>query len=147
MFKTNEGPLDRIVRAIIGILLLGIAFWLTGWLATLFFVLGIIVLITSATGYCLCYQLCHLSTLVPKTDNTTITSAPALPLDEFTGQDSIDQPLDQSAPTETVTPSAPAEVLPASDPASARVDNLSNPVSSAVTDNLSSDETGSTETR
>ncbi|MBS3172349.1 DUF2892 domain-containing protein [Candidatus Woesearchaeota archaeon] len=53
----NEGKWDRRIRFIIGILFLVISiFWLQNTLRLVFFVIGIISLITSLTGFCLLYN-------------------------------------------------------------------------------------------
>jgi hypothetical protein len=59
MFKINESPLDRGIRAVIGVVLIALVFvgpqtpW--GWL-------GIIPLLTAATGWCPMYQVFGFST-------------------------------------------------------------------------------------
>jgi len=75
MFKPNEGSLDRIVRAIVGALLIALALSLTGWIQIVLLIIAVIILITAAIGYCGIYQLCHINTLdkvtpqeAPKTD-------------------------------------------------------------------------------
>lgn len=56
--KCNEGKLDRIIRAIVGIVLILFAlFYSTGfgfWTYVLL-VVGIILIITAITGFCLLY--------------------------------------------------------------------------------------------
>lgn len=60
----NEGTLDRTLRAIAGIVL--VAAWLLGWLTgTLAVVLGIVgavLLITAAVGFCPIYRLFGMNT-------------------------------------------------------------------------------------
>jgi hypothetical protein len=64
MFKTNEGPADRVFRAIVGIGLLAIVFvgpktpW--GWL-------GIVPLATSLMGWCPLYTVLGINTCGVKT--------------------------------------------------------------------------------
>ena len=62
--KINEGPVDRIVRAIVGIALimvglLGIA---TGAWLWVVYLLGAILLVTGIVGFCPLYALLKLST-------------------------------------------------------------------------------------
>ncbi|MCS7150777.1 MAG: DUF2892 domain-containing protein [Endomicrobia bacterium] len=63
MFKVNEGPVDRALRIIFGILLLFIGVtYFAGLLSVLFIVLGIIGLITGITGFCGLYALLGINT-------------------------------------------------------------------------------------
>ena len=57
--KTNESSLDRIVRILFGIALLALYFTniMTGGLGIAFIVLGTIVLLTGAVGFCPLYAL------------------------------------------------------------------------------------------
>jgi len=56
----NEGTLDRVIRLIVGLVLLYVAFvnkqWITGTPATVLGVVGVILCITSITGFCLLYK-------------------------------------------------------------------------------------------
>lgn len=63
MIKSNEGSLDRIVRAIVGALLIALALSLTGWIQIMLLILAVVILITSAIGFCGLYQVCHINTL------------------------------------------------------------------------------------
>ncbi len=57
-FKQNESGLDRIVRLIAGVSLIGAAYlYLSGWQAIVVYVLGAIALFTAATGFCAIYKL------------------------------------------------------------------------------------------
>lgn len=60
--KTNESALDRIIRVIIGIVLLAASLMLTGPVKWVVLVLAVIALVTAATGFCLLYKLFGLST-------------------------------------------------------------------------------------
>lgn len=60
--KTNESVLDRIIRVIVGIVLLAAGLMLTGPLKWVVLVLAVIALVTAATGFCLLYKLFGLST-------------------------------------------------------------------------------------
>ncbi len=62
--KLNESNLDRIIRAVAGIVLLylGLAVF-TGALAIVLDVVGVVLLLTGAVGFCPLYALFKLSTL------------------------------------------------------------------------------------
>ena len=52
----NEGKVDRIVRAILGVIVLLIAFFAVGGAAQIvLWIIGGILLLTAASGYCLLY--------------------------------------------------------------------------------------------
>ena len=60
----NEGPMDRIIRAIIGLILLLVAYYvLTGILSIIVYVLAAIAIGTAATGFCGLYKLLNISTI------------------------------------------------------------------------------------
>lgn len=55
---SNINELDRILRAMIGVMLFGVAFyWLTGGWQIAAYVVGAILIITSAVRFCPLYQL------------------------------------------------------------------------------------------
>ena len=59
----NEGKVDRVVRAIVGVIALLIAFFVVGGVAQIvLWIIGGILLLTGATGYCLLYLPFRLST-------------------------------------------------------------------------------------
>jgi len=62
--KSNESGLDRIVRVILGIVLLTLNFTgvVTGGLGIVFIVLGAIALITGVVGFCPLYALLKIRT-------------------------------------------------------------------------------------
>jgi hypothetical protein len=65
MFGTNEGGLDRAVRGLIGLALIGTLLAtnaLTGGLAIAAWVVAIVMLGTAATGFCGLYALLGIST-------------------------------------------------------------------------------------
>ena len=65
--KTNESPLDRVVRAVLGVILLGVGiFVVRGTIGIVLDVLGGILLFTAATGMCLLYMPFKFSTLKKK---------------------------------------------------------------------------------
>jgi len=62
--KMNEGPVDRIIRVLVGIALialglLGVATGVWMWVA---YILGAILLVTGIVGFCPLYKLFKLST-------------------------------------------------------------------------------------
>lgn len=62
--KTNESGLDRIIRAVIGIIILTLSLTgsVTGVLGIVLDVLGAILLITAAIGFCPLYALLKIKT-------------------------------------------------------------------------------------
>jgi len=62
--KQNESTADRIIRAVAGVVLLvlGFAGILTGVWAIVVDILGVILLVTSAIGFCPLYAPFHFST-------------------------------------------------------------------------------------
>ncbi|MCE5208598.1 MAG: DUF2892 domain-containing protein [Chloroflexi bacterium] len=62
--KTNESGLDRIIRVIVGIVLLALYFTgaVTGGLGILFIVLGAVLLLTGIVGFCPLYALLKIKT-------------------------------------------------------------------------------------
>ena len=64
MFKVNEANWDRIVRVVVGILLLylGLGGAVTGTLGIVLDILGAILLLTGLVGFCPLYKLFKFST-------------------------------------------------------------------------------------
>jgi uncharacterized membrane protein len=65
MFKKNESTVDRIIRAIAGIVILVIGIYEVKSLAVLGIILiivGAVLIITAITGFCLLYTLLGIST-------------------------------------------------------------------------------------
>ena len=70
--KRNEGTLDRIIRVILGVILLAVGIWgcvcgcvcgcVTGALMWVLIVVGAIALVTGIIGWCCLYALCGWST-------------------------------------------------------------------------------------
>ena len=54
----NEGKTDRIVRAVLGVVIIAAAFYFNMWLA----VIGLILLVTAAISWCPIYAIFGLST-------------------------------------------------------------------------------------
>ena len=63
--KQNESNVDRIIRAVAGVVLLFLGFGgiLSGGVAVVADVLGAVLLLTGAVGFCPLYTLLNLSTL------------------------------------------------------------------------------------
>jgi hypothetical protein len=62
--KINESNLDRIIRVVVGIVLLGLYFTgvVSGGLGVLFIILGAIALVTGVVGFCPLYMLFKINT-------------------------------------------------------------------------------------
>jgi hypothetical protein len=62
--KTNESNMDRIIRALVGIVLLALYFTgtVTGGLGIAFIVVGAIALLTGVVGFCPLYRLLGIKT-------------------------------------------------------------------------------------
>ncbi|BAL80142.1 YgaP family membrane protein [Caldisericum exile] len=60
----NEGNVDRIIRIIIGVvlILLSVFAQINPTLKVIFIIIGVIALITGLTGFCLAYKLLGIST-------------------------------------------------------------------------------------
>ncbi|MFA5130868.1 MAG: DUF2892 domain-containing protein [Patescibacteria group bacterium] len=72
----NENATDRWVRVILGIIFLLLAYFqLTGTWRIVFYVLGIIALVTALTGFCALYKLLGINT------NKKVEAAAPKPLD------------------------------------------------------------------
>jgi hypothetical protein len=63
MMKANVGTVDRIARAVVGVLILAVGLYYQNWLG----VIGIVPLATAAIGFCPAYLPLGLSTC--KTEN------------------------------------------------------------------------------
>jgi hypothetical protein len=62
--KLNESNIDRVIRAVAGVVLLYLGFAvLAGALAIVADVIGVVLLLTGAVGFCPLYALLKLSTL------------------------------------------------------------------------------------
>jgi hypothetical protein len=62
--KTNESGMDRIIRALVGIVLLALYFTgtVTGGLGIAFIVVGAVLLLTGVVGFCPLYALLRINT-------------------------------------------------------------------------------------
>jgi hypothetical protein len=63
--KPNEGSTDRIIRVILGIVLIIVGWFVLGnsVLGVILDIIGVILLITAITGFCLIYRLLGVSTI------------------------------------------------------------------------------------
>lgn len=61
--KTNEGPADRIIRGVVGVLLLFLAMYLFNIWSIIPVVFAIALIFTSVSGYCGLYKLLGFNTL------------------------------------------------------------------------------------
>lgn len=68
--ETNEGTVDRVIRVILGsVLIIGpMQIGLSGALAIIMMLIGLILLITGTIGYCGLYTVIGINTLKKKTD-------------------------------------------------------------------------------
>ena len=61
--QKNEGTIDRLIRAIVGIIVLYFAYSsLSGVAGVISYIVGIALLITAAIGYCHLYKILGIST-------------------------------------------------------------------------------------
>jgi hypothetical protein len=60
--KCNIGTTDRIVRAVIGLIVIAVGFYLSSWWGAI----GLVPIITSVTGWCGLYTLFGISTCKTK---------------------------------------------------------------------------------
>ena len=58
----NESNIDRIIRAIVGVILITVGYSVSGYLSIVLYIVGIIALFTAITGFCLLYKLFGFST-------------------------------------------------------------------------------------
>jgi hypothetical protein len=55
--KTNEGSIDRVIRVVLGVVLIGVGvFVVKGTVGIVLDVIGVIVLVTGILGFCLLYK-------------------------------------------------------------------------------------------
>jgi len=60
--KRNESTIDRVLRAVLGVVLAGIGLALGGVPAIVLYVLAAVMLVTAATGFCPLYKLLGIDT-------------------------------------------------------------------------------------
>lgn len=65
--ETNEGTVDRIIRLVLGVVLVWAGLWPLGGLGgaawgIVLAVIGLVLLVTAATGFCLIYRILGIST-------------------------------------------------------------------------------------
>ncbi len=58
----NESTVDRIIRGIVGIILVIVGAMMSGWIAIVLMILGVVMLLTGATGFCGLYALLGIHT-------------------------------------------------------------------------------------
>jgi hypothetical protein len=62
--KKNESTTDRIIRAVIGLVLLAVAYYdLSGVLSIIAYIVGAAAIVTATIGYCGLYTLLGISTI------------------------------------------------------------------------------------
>ena len=67
MPKPNEGTTDRLVRVVLGVVLLGLAYYsLHGTAQTVAVVAGVVALVTGLIGFCGLYKILGISTVGKK---------------------------------------------------------------------------------
>jgi hypothetical protein len=67
LFVRNEGTVDRIIRAVIGVVALVLAFTtFTDVLQIIALIVGILMLFTAATGSCMLYRVFGINTCPPQ---------------------------------------------------------------------------------
>jgi hypothetical protein len=59
----NESSVDRIIRTVVGLILLVVAYYSFGILSIILYILGAIAIITAASGFCPSYKLFNISTI------------------------------------------------------------------------------------
>jgi len=70
MFKANEGPTDRWIRGILGVVILVLTYYnFTGGIQIAGYIIGIILIFTAITGFCGPYKLLGISTIEKKDEN------------------------------------------------------------------------------
>ncbi len=63
MFAANEGTIDRAVRIIVGLVLIGLGFFtISGTIGVIAGILGLVLLVTGAIGWCPLYVPFKIST-------------------------------------------------------------------------------------
>ncbi len=61
--QKNESGIDRIVRVILGLVFLLVAFRFTAdGLSLVFYILGVVMIVTAITGFCLFYKIFGINT-------------------------------------------------------------------------------------
>lgn len=58
----NEGTIDRIVRFVAGVVLLGLTFAVEGAVAWILAIIGLVLLVTAVVGFCPAYRLLGINT-------------------------------------------------------------------------------------
>jgi len=58
----NESTTDRIIRAVVGVVILVVAYMMSGALSIVMYIVAIILLVTAITGFCALYKLFDFTT-------------------------------------------------------------------------------------
>jgi hypothetical protein len=61
-FAPNEGPIDRVIRGVLGISLGVLAYFMIGWLQIVLGVMAVVLVFTAITGFCGLYSLLGVNT-------------------------------------------------------------------------------------
>ncbi len=61
-FAPNEGPVDRVIRAVLGVSLGVLAYFMIGWLQIVLGVMAVVLVFTAITGFCGLYTLLGINT-------------------------------------------------------------------------------------
>ena len=74
--EKNIGNIDRVIRVVVGVILIvAAALWVSGILSIIFYIIGIILLVTGAIGYCLIQKLFKINTATKTEGSTTETES------------------------------------------------------------------------
>jgi len=68
--EKNVGAKDKTIRAIAGVILLGLGIWIQGVGGLVCAIAGVILLFTAVTGFCTLYKLLGINTCKLKTEIT-----------------------------------------------------------------------------
>lgn len=66
--KTNVGATDKLIRIVVGIVLILVGVFSSGWSSKIWIIIGLIPLITGLIGYCPLYTVLGISTCKTKTE-------------------------------------------------------------------------------
>lgn len=70
IFEINEGKTDRIIRFVVGVVLVALGLIYQGTWSIVALVVGVIAIITALTGFCLLYKLFGVNTNITSKGNT-----------------------------------------------------------------------------
>lgn len=75
MLTKNESQMDRAIRLIVGLVLLVVGSFVSGWPQIVLYILAIAALVTAATGFCWLYKLLNFSSLKEAADVSVTADA------------------------------------------------------------------------